>query len=86
MVVVFAVVVVVIPIPIRGPTMAVFIPPSVTAFPALFAGFRQCVSPMVGLLAEVAVTLDGFAKAVVGSCHVPLANVTVGAQLRSTNE
>ena len=84
--IVMAIVVVIIPIPIRVPTTAVFIPPSVTAFPALFAGFRQFVSPMVGLLAEVAVMLDGFVKIMVGPCHVSSATVNVGAQLRCTGE
>jgi hypothetical protein len=67
------IVIVVIPIAIRMPTTLVFIPPSMNRVPAALARFVQLVAPMFGLLALIAVMLDGFVQLVIGFRNAPLA-------------
>jgi hypothetical protein len=73
--------VVVIPITVRMPTMVVFIPPFMFRGPAVFPGLVQHVTPMFRLLALIAVVLDGFMQIVIGFRNAVLA--VVSAQVRS---
>jgi hypothetical protein len=72
-----AIVVVVIPIAIGMPTMAVFIPPAMPLSPALFASLVQFVTPALGLPAVPAVMFDGFVEFVICLGDAPLASVVV---------
>jgi hypothetical protein len=60
-----AIVVVIIPIAIGTPAMAVFVPPAVPFVPAAFPRFVQFVPRMLRLLAVPAVMLHGFVDFVV---------------------
>jgi len=84
-VIALVIVVVIIPIMFRVPAMLVFIPPTMVGTPAVLTRFVQIVAAMLGLLAPVAVTLDGFVKPVIGSGDASLA-VVIGAQARRTYE
>ncbi len=84
MVIVVAIVVVVIPIPIRVPAMFVLIPPSMTGAPAALSRFVQLAALAIGLLALVAVVLDGFVQLVIGIHNASLA--IVGPQLWRAGE
>jgi hypothetical protein len=68
-----AIVIVVIPITIGVPTVAVFIPPTVPPAPAVFARFTQVVPRMIRLPAVPAVMLNGFVQLVVRPGDSPLA-------------
>ena len=68
-----AVVVVIIPIAIGVPAVAIFIPPTVPPAPAVFPCFMQVVARMICLPAVPAVVLDGFVQFVVGLSDAPLA-------------
>src|SRR6267142_2665379 len=69
------VVIVIVPVAIGVPAIAIFIPPAMTVFPARFAGFVQFVPPMRGLLAFISVVLDRFMQFVVGFSQTLLAAV-----------
>jgi hypothetical protein len=60
-----AIVVVVIPIAIGMPAVAVFVPPTMPLIPAAFACLVQVVARTVRLPAVPAVILDGFVESVV---------------------
>jgi hypothetical protein len=79
-------VVAVIPVVFGMPTMLVFIPPAMSAVPAIFARFVQFVPSLVRLAAFAAVMLDGFMKTMIGPRDAPLASVVIGAQTRSVGE
>jgi hypothetical protein len=68
-----AIVIVVIPIAVGVPAVAVFIPPTVPPAPAVFARFTQVVARMIGLPAVPAVMLNGFVQLVVRPGDSPLA-------------
>ena len=80
-----AVVIVVVPVAVGAPTVAVFIPPAVRVFPAPGAGFRQLVAPLGGLRAVPTVPFGGFVELVVDAGDAPLA-VVVRAQRSGANE
>jgi hypothetical protein len=73
--------VVIIPITVRMPTMVVFIPPFMFRGPAVLPGLVQHVTPMFRLLAVIAVVLDGFMQIVIGFRNAVLA--VVSAKVRS---
>jgi len=81
-----AVVIVVIPVAVRAPTVAVFIPPAVVARVASFARFVQVMARFVRLAAFASMMLDGFVKTMVCSRDSALAIVVIGAQRGRTGE
>src|SRR4029077_14765797 len=80
------IVVVVVPIAIGMQTMLVFIPPTMSAAPAIFARLVQFMASVVRLPALTPMTLDGFVKMMIGPGDAPLASVVIGAQTRSPGE
>jgi hypothetical protein len=70
-----AVVIVVIPIAIGMPAMAVFIPPTMALIPAAFTRLMQIVARVIGLPAVPAVVLYGFMQPVVCLGDTPLASI-----------
>jgi hypothetical protein len=63
--VVIAVVVVIVPVAVGVPSMAIFVPPTMVCSVAALALFMQLVAPMVGLAAVIPVMLDGFMEVVI---------------------
>jgi hypothetical protein len=86
MVAVVAVVIVIVPVALRSPTMPVFIPPAMAVIPAMFTRFAQLGARMVGLAAFASMMLDGFVKAMVSLGDSMLAIVVIGLQTRSAAE
>ena len=80
-----AVVIVVVPIAIRTPAVAVFIPPAMAVFPAPRTGFGKFVPILCGLRAVPAVVLGGFMKFVIRASDTLLA-VIVCAQRGGTGK
>jgi hypothetical protein len=80
------VVIVVIPIAVGAPTVAVFIPPAMVAGVAILAGFVQLMASVFGLATLAPMMLDGFVKTVIRLGDAPLATVLIGAQTRSASE
>src|SRR5690348_12817499 len=72
-----AVVIVVVPITIRVPAVAVFVPPPMVLVPATFACFAQFMAGMVGLSAVPAMMLDGLVQFVIGLVNAPLTTAVV---------
>ena len=72
-----AIVIVVIPIAIGMPTMAVFIPPAMPLSPALFASLVQFMTPALGLPAIPAVMFHGFVEFVVRLGDAALTTIVV---------
>jgi len=70
-----AIVVVVIPIAIGVPAVAVFIPPAMPLVPAAFARLVQIAARTIGLPAVPAVMLHGFVESVVRPGDTPLASI-----------
>ncbi len=83
---VVTIVIVVVPIALRAPTVSVFIPPAMPATPAGFARFMQLMASLVRLAAVATVMLDGFMKTVIGLGDAPLTVVVIGAQAWSAGE
>jgi hypothetical protein len=81
-----AVVIMVVPIAFRMPAMLMFIPPSMTGAPAVLPRFVEFMTPTFGLLAPVAVMLDGFVQPVVRARNAALAIVAIGAQTWHSGE
>jgi len=79
------VVVVIVPVAIAAPTMAIFIPPTVAITPATLPGLVQFMTPVVCLAAVPAVMLNGLVEFVVGSIDAPLA-IIIGHGARSARE
>lgn len=74
--------IVVVPIPLGPPAMAIFIPPAVIRPPAPLALFAQFVTRIVGLRALVSIVFDGFVQPVVGPRNPAL---TIVVRLRPWN-
>jgi hypothetical protein len=81
-----AVVIVVVPIAIRAPTVAVFIPPAMAMFPTPGAGFGKLMAILRGLRAIPTMMLGGFMELVIRAGDAPLAIVVVRAQRAGTRE
>ncbi len=87
MVVIAAVIMVmVIPVAVGMPTMAVFIPPPVRVRPAVFARLVQLLPRVYHLPAFPAVMFGGFVQPMIGFCDAPLARPFIGANRRWTHE
>ena len=80
------VVIVVVPIVLRMPAVFVFIPPSVPCAPAVLPLFVKFMTPMFGLLAAIAMMLNGFVQVVFYVGDAPLAIVVSGVQSRHPGE
>jgi hypothetical protein len=72
------VVIVIVPIAIFAPAMAVFIPPAMVAVVAFLASFVQVVASGFGLAALASMMLDGFMKTVICAGDTLLA-IVIGA-------
>jgi len=80
------IVVVVIPVAVGVPAMAVFVPPAVIGVPAVFAGFAQLRASAIRLFAIPAMMLRSFVQIVVRFDDAVLALTFIGAQTRSSRE
>jgi hypothetical protein len=60
-----AVVVVIVPVAVRVPSVVIFVPPTMIRSVAALALLMQLVAPMVGLTALRSMMLDGFMEVVV---------------------
>ena len=74
-----SIVVMIIPIAIGTPSVAVFVPPTVAVLPAIFARFTQLVPGVIGLAALASMVLDSFMKTMIRSRNSLLA-IVVGPQ------
>jgi hypothetical protein len=81
-----AIVVVVVPVVIGMPTVFVFIPPTMSVIPAIFARFVQFMPGLISLFAFASMMLDGFMKMMIGPGDATLAVVVIGAQTRCAGE
>ena len=77
--------VMIVPVAIGAPAVAVFIPPAMAVFPTPGACFRQFVAVLRGLRAVPAMALGGFMEFVVHANDPPLA-VVVRAQWGGAGE
>jgi hypothetical protein len=80
------IVVVIIPVAVRMPTMAVFVPPPVCVRPAVLARFVQLLASVYYLSAFPSVVFGGFVKPMIGFCNAPLARRFIGLNRRCTHE
>jgi hypothetical protein len=85
MVAIVAVVIVIIPVPLGAPTMAIFVPPPMTVAPAILTRFAQLGARMVRLPALASMMFDRFVKTMVSLGNAVLA-IVVGAQTRNAGE
>jgi len=69
------IVVVIIPITLGVPTVIIFVPPAAAVFPAVGAGLRELMAPVLGLGTPPAVFFDGLVKLVVRFADAPLTGV-----------
>jgi hypothetical protein len=81
-----AVVIVVVPIAIRTPTVAVFIPPAMAVLPTPGARFGKLMAILRGLRAIPTMMLGGFMEFVIRMGDAPLAIVVVRAQRSGARE
>jgi hypothetical protein len=72
-----AVVIALVPITCRVPTVLVFIPPSVTLAPAALPCRMQFATLVIRLPAVPSVVLDGFVQVMLSMLHAALAPVDV---------
>jgi hypothetical protein len=86
MVAIVTVMIVIVPVTLGAPAMLIFVPPAMSAVPAILAGFAQLGARMVGLPALASMVLDGFVKTMVSLGDAVLAIVVIGAQTRSPAE
>jgi hypothetical protein len=80
------IVVVVVPVVIGMPTVLVFIPPTMSVIPAIFARFVQFMPGLISLFAFASMMLDGFMKMMIGPGDATLAIVVIGTQTRCAGE
>ena len=80
------IVIMVVPVAIRTPTVPVFIPPAMAVFPAPGAGFGQFMAIPRGLRAVPTMMLCGFVKFVVRAGDAPLAVVAIRSQRSGARE
>jgi hypothetical protein len=72
-----SIVIMVIPVAIGMPAVAVFVPPTMPFIPAAFPGLAQFVPRTIRLLAVPTVVLDGFVQFVVRLGDATLASIVV---------
>ena len=75
-----AVVIVVVPVAIRTPTVAVFVPPAMAVFPAPGARFGKLMAILRGLRAVPTMMLGGFMEFMINAGDAPLAIVVIRTQ------
>ena len=81
------IVVVLVPVAIRVPTVFVLVPPSVILAPATLARFVQFMALVLCLLTVTSMSLDGLVKFMIGMSDAPLAALIVfGMKLRNGGE
>jgi hypothetical protein len=83
---VVAIVVMVIPVAICMPTMAVFVPPPMRVRPAVLAGFMQLTACAARLSTLPSMVFDSFVQPMIGSCDAPLACCFLGANGRCADK
>jgi hypothetical protein len=74
-----SIVIMVIPVALGAPAMAVFVPPTMTVLPAIRTRFAQFGASVVGLPTLASMMLDSFMKTVIRFRNAPLAIVITGA-------
>src|SRR6266436_6144624 len=79
--VVVMIMVVIIPVAVRVPTMIVFVPPLVCVCPAVLSRFVQLLARVYHLSAFPTVVFGGFVQPMIGFCDAPLARRATGARL-----
>jgi hypothetical protein len=84
--IVIAIMVMIVPVAIGVPAMAVFIPPFVVPAPASLAGLMQVVARVVRLLAVPAMMFNSFVEPVIGLGNATLAVIVIGDSARSSSE
>jgi len=72
------IVIVIIPIAVRAPTVTVFIPPAMVAGVTILAGFVELTASLVGLTAVATMVFNGFMKTMIGPGNALLATI-IGA-------
>jgi len=80
------VVVMIVPVAIGVPAMAIFIPPLVIPAPATLAGLVQLVARALRLFAVPAMMLTSFVQLVIGLGNAMLALIVIGDSARSSSE
>jgi hypothetical protein len=80
------VVVMIVPVAIGVPAMAVFIPPFMIPAPATLAGLMQLMARTVRLFAVPAMMLTSFVELVIGFGNVMLAIIVIGNSARSSSK
>jgi hypothetical protein len=81
-----SVVIVIVPVALRAPTMFIFIPPTMAVIPTILARLAQLVPCMVRLAALPSMVFDSFMKAMIRPGDAPLALVLVRAQTGRAGE
>ena len=81
-----AVVIVVVPIAICAPAVAIFIPPAMAVFPTPGARLGKLMPILRGLRAIPTMMLCGFMESVIRAGDAPLAIVVIRAQRSGTRE
>ena len=79
-------VIVVVPIMLGAPAMAVFIPPAMAVFPAPGTRFGKLMAILGGLRAVPTMMLGGFMEFVIGAGDAPLAVVVRAQRGRAREE
>ncbi len=73
-----SIVIVIIPVALGAPTVAVFIPPAMVAGVAILACFVELTASLVGLTAVATMVFNGFMKTMIGPGNALLATI-IGA-------
>jgi hypothetical protein len=81
-----AIMVVIIPVAVRVPTMIVFLPPLVCVRPAILSRLVQLLARVYHLSAFPTVVFGGFVQPMIGFCDAPLARPFISANRRWTDE
>jgi hypothetical protein len=81
-----AIVIMVIPISLGMPPTCVFIPPSMMGVPATLPHFVEFTTSAFGLVAPVAMTLNGVVQTVVRPGNAALARVAISVQKRRSGK
>ena len=80
-----SIMIVIIPVALGAPTVTVFIPPTMVAGVAIFAGFVELTARLVSLTAVAAMVFNGFMETMIRPGNALLA-VVISAQRRSAGE
>jgi hypothetical protein len=80
------VMIMIVPVALIVPAMAVFVPPSVVPAPAILAHLMQFVAGAIRLSAVPAMMLGSFMEPVIGSGNATLAVIAIGGSARSASQ